>query len=146
MGRRPNDEAVHAWARLHRASHRLLERAEGALKQAGLPPPAWYDVLHALAESGQEGLRPYELQDALLLAQYNASRLLTRLQREGLIERLPHPSDGRGQVVRITRRGLALRRRMWVVYGGVIASDFENLLSSAQCVALRDLLDPLTGR
>ena len=48
----PSPEAIKAWARLMRVSRQLIEHAEEALKEGGLPPLAWYDVLHELAEAG----------------------------------------------------------------------------------------------
>jgi len=42
----PSPEAITAWARLMRVSRQLVENAEDALKESGLPPLAWYDVLH----------------------------------------------------------------------------------------------------
>lgn len=137
---RPSPEAVAAWVALHRSATRLQAAVEVALKTAGLPPLSWYDLLHALAGAGRDGLRPYQLQERLLLAQYNVSRLLTRLEREGLVERLPHRDDGRGQVVRITRAGLGLRRRMWSVYGRVIADSFAGRYTHADFEALQHLM------
>ena len=100
--RSPSPEAIKAWARLARVSRQLVESTEEALKAAALPPLAWYDVLHELAEAGEGGLRPYELIDRVLLAQYNVSRLLARLEADGLVEKLLVADDGRGQRVRIT--------------------------------------------
>lgn len=137
---RPSPEAVAAWAGLHAVSTRLLHKAEAALKAAGLPPLSWYDVLHALAGAGKDGLRPYELQERLLLEQYNVSRLLARMEDEGLLQRSRHKGDGRGQVVWITRRGLGLRRRMWTVYGGVIAGRLDERLTVSDLAALQRLL------
>src|SRR6478735_8345268 len=98
----PSPEAVAAWARLMRVSRQLVDRIEESLKAGGLPPLAWYDVLHELAEAGEDGLRPFELVDRVLLAQYSVSRLLARLEADGLVEKLPVSDDGRGQTVRIT--------------------------------------------
>ncbi|TIM93279.1 MAG: MarR family transcriptional regulator, partial [Mesorhizobium sp.] len=67
----PSPEAIKAWARLMRVSRQLMESAEEALKAAGLPPLAWYDVLHELAEAGEGGLRPFQLIERTLFAQYN---------------------------------------------------------------------------
>lgn len=139
----PSDEAIAAWARLHRVSRQLLETAEDALKAEGLPPLAWYDALHEIAQAGEAGLRPFQLIDRMLLAQYSVSRLLARLETEGLIERLDVADDGRGQTVRVTGRGRDLRRRMWAVYGKVIGEQLGAKLAAEELLTLCALLGRL---
>jgi len=134
----PSPEAIKAWARLMRVSRQLIERAEEALKDSGLPPLDWYDVLHELAEAGEGGLRPFQLIERTLFAQYNISRLLARLEADGLVEKLPVADDGRGQIIRITATGRETRRQMWAVYGKSIAELVGARLS-------QDELDTLSG-
>ena len=43
--RKPTEIEVVAWARLLKASAKLLAFVERDLKEAGLPPLAWYDAL-----------------------------------------------------------------------------------------------------
>lgn len=141
---------VTAWARLLRASQALLGAVEADLKAAGFPPLAWYDVLLELRRAGEGGLRPLALQRAMLLAQYNLSRLLDRMEREGLVARRPCPDDARGQLVVATREGLALQERMWPVYREAIRTHFGARLDSASAEVLARLLGKLleseTGR
>jgi DNA-binding MarR family transcriptional regulator len=139
---KPSPTAVSAWARLLRVSRQLTESAEEALKAAGLPPLAWYDALHEIAEAGEEGLRPFQLPERLLLAQYNVSRLLARLESEGLVEKCEVAGDGRGQTIRITRAGREMRRRMWSVYGPAIAR-LEDRLPADDLATLARLLGRL---
>jgi DNA-binding MarR family transcriptional regulator len=139
----PSDAAVGAWAELLRTARRLTEAVEDRLKAADLPPLAWYDALHEVARARPDGLRPYELIGRMLLAQYNVSRLLARLEAEGLVERRQSVDDGRGQVVHITDTGLDLRRRMWAVYGPAIATLAGERLPEAELEALRQLLSRL---
>ncbi|MER8975715.1 MULTISPECIES: MarR family winged helix-turn-helix transcriptional regulator [unclassified Mesorhizobium] len=138
----PSPPAIKAWARLIRVSRQLLERAEDALKDSGLPPLAWYDVLHELAEAGEGGLRPFQLTERTLFAQYNISRLLARLEADGQVEKLPVADDGRGQTVRVTDKGRETRRRMWAVYGRSIAELVGSQLSNDDL----DTLSALLGR
>ncbi|TPK47678.1 MarR family transcriptional regulator [Mesorhizobium sp. B2-5-4] len=129
---KPSPDAIKAWARLMRVSRQLMERAEDALKEGGLPPLAWYDVLHELAEVGEGGLRPFQLIERTLFAQYNISRLLARLEADGLVEKLPVADDGRGQTIRVTAKGRETRRRMWAVYGRSIEELVGAKLSSVE--------------
>ncbi|MBZ9812842.1 MarR family winged helix-turn-helix transcriptional regulator [Mesorhizobium sp. CA7] len=139
----PSPEAVTAWARLMRVSRQLVEKTEDALKASELPPLGWYDVLHELAEAGEGGLRPFELIDRVLLAQYGVSRLLARLEADGLVEKLPVFDDGRGQTVRITPSGREMRRRIWAVYGASIAELMGDRLSAKELEMLAGLLGRL---
>ena len=139
----PSPEAITAWARLMRVSRQLVENAEDALKESGLPPLAWYDVLHELAEAGEDGLRPFQLIERTLFAQYNISRLLARLEADGLVEKLPVADDGRGQTIRITAKGRETRRRMWAVYGRSIAELVGAKLSADELKMMSVLLGRL---
>lgn len=134
---------VSAWARLIRAGQGLLAAVEADLKAAGFPPLAWYDVLLELRRAGEAGLRPLALQQKMLLAQYNLSRLLDRLERAGLIERRSCPDDARGQVVHATADGLALLDRMWPAYRAAIKDRFADKIDSASTEVLGRLLGKL---
>ena len=138
----PSPEAIKAWARLMRVSRQLIEHAEEALKESGLPPLAWYDVLHELTEAGEGGLRPFQLIERTLFAQYNISRLLARLEADGLVEKLPVADDGRGQTIRITANGRDTRRRMWAIYGRSIAELVGARLSADEL----NMVSALLGR
>jgi DNA-binding MarR family transcriptional regulator len=137
---KPSKQAVLAWARLLKAERLALARVEAALKHAELPPLAWYDVLLELERAGEAGLRPFELERALLLAQYNLSRLLDRIEHEGLIERAPCPQDGRGHVLRLTARGRSMRNAMWPVYGQAIEAAVGSCLDKTEAGTLSALL------
>ena len=139
----PSPAAIKTWTRLMRVSRQLVEKAEDALKQGGLPPLAWYDVLHELAEAGEGGLRPFQLIERTLFAQYNISRLLARLEADGLVEKLRVADDGRGQTIRITAKGRETRRRMWVVYGKSIAELVGARLPAEDLETLTALLGRL---
>jgi DNA-binding MarR family transcriptional regulator len=134
--------AERAWIAILRVGPNLLERVEAALKAEGFPPLSWYDVLWEL-EQAEETTRPRDLGTRLLVARYNLSRLLDRLEAEGLIEREDCPDDARGQVLKLTRAGKSLRTRMWPVYASAIKSTLESQLTSAELERLANLLNRL---
>jgi DNA-binding MarR family transcriptional regulator len=141
----PDENTVQSWARLVRAQQLLLERVEADLKQVCLPPLRWYDVLLELHRSEPDGLRQYEVGEAVLLNKYNVSRLLDRLEREGLIDRYVCESDGRGAQVRITTSGKDLLKRMWRVYGIAITEHFARHFTQSELSRLAVLLCKLPG-
>lgn len=138
-----DDAKVGAWVALVRAQRVALAAVERALKDAELPPLEWYDVLLELDRGGT--LRPRDLQDRLLFAQYNLSRLLDRMEAAKLIERSPCPDDARCQWISATPQGLALRKRMWPVYANAIGQAVGQQLSDAEARKLTVLLGRISA-
>jgi DNA-binding MarR family transcriptional regulator len=136
---------ITAWACLVRTQQVLLERVEADLKQAGLPPLRWYDVLLELHRAGSKGLRQFEIGSAVLLSKYNVSRLLDRLEKEKLLERYVCEEDGRGARVQVTAAGRDLAKRMWPVYGAAIIKHFAQYFSKTELKQLATLLGRLPG-
>ncbi|GLK51754.1 MULTISPECIES: MarR family winged helix-turn-helix transcriptional regulator [Alphaproteobacteria] len=135
-----SDETVTAWARLVRISQAVLSKVEADLKAADLPPLSWYDALLELERARPDGLRPYQLQERMLLAQYNMSRLTDRLAKAGYIEREDCSDDGRGQILKIDSAGRGLLQRMWPVYRKAIAAHFAEKLDTGETAALSRML------
>ncbi|MEV7676067.1 MarR family winged helix-turn-helix transcriptional regulator [Streptomyces sp. NPDC000963] len=69
-----------------------------------------FEVLDVLAEGGSEGgpaaWRVQELADRVHLSQSALSRLVARLEKDGLVARGMCPEDRRGVQVRLTEKGL----------------------------------------
>lgn len=139
------DSTVKAWARLLRAHRTAMTSVERALKDAGLPPLTWYDLLLELERAGEGGLRPFELERELLLPQYGVSRLIERVEKAGHLSRQACEDDGRGQRLVITASGKKLRRKMWLVYGKAIEDAVGSKLREAEAQTLSDLLVKLIG-
>lgn len=138
----PSQAAERAWIALLRVGPALLDRVEAALKAEGFPPLAWYDVLWELERAGAP-LRQRDLGERLLVARYNLSRLLDRLEAEGLVGREACPEDARGQMLKLTRAGKALRQKMWPAYAAAIRAAIADKLSDAEATALAKTLDKL---
>ena len=137
------EAAERAWVQLIRAHRSALCSVEKALRAADLPSLEWYDVLLELERGGP--LRPRDLQDRLLLAQSNLSRLIDRMEADGLVTRERCSEDARCQWIRATDSGQALRRRMWPIYAGAIRTAVESRLTRAQAAQLGDLLGKLSN-
>jgi DNA-binding MarR family transcriptional regulator len=140
----PSATVIQVWSRLLRAQRVALASVEQALKRARLPPLAWYDALLEL-EHADAGLRPFELEQRMLLAQYNLSRLLDRLEEAGLIERRTCIDDRRGQIISITAAGRDTRRQMWSTYRPAIQRAVGAHLSPQQAENLAALLGKLSA-
>ena len=131
------------WIALARSYRTILEEVERSLKKAGLPPLGWYDVLLEVERSGPNGIRPYTLQERLLLPQYGMSRLLDRLEKNGLIDKLQCEDDKRGFEVCISEKGKKIRQEMWPVYAASLKGSVEDKLTDREAEELARLLGKL---
>lgn len=132
-----------AWARLVRAQRELMGAVEMDLKAADLPPLAWYDVLLELGRAKDEAATPRELERECLVEQYNLSRLLDRMEGQGLVRRVPFPGDKRRQLVEITDKGRAMQKRMWPVYAASVQRLVGEKISDKDAERLAAILGKL---
>lgn len=139
----PSKQTETAWVLLVRTQQVLLGQVEAALKEAGLPPLPWYDVLLELSRDPEAGLRQYEIGERVLLNKHNLSRLIDRLEADGLVKRQACDDDGRGNVVKITRKGLQTKQQMWPVYAKAIQHLIAEPLTAAQTRSLAEILNAL---
>jgi DNA-binding MarR family transcriptional regulator len=143
MAKQPSDTVVDAWITLNRAQQTALLKIERSFREAKLPPHAWYDVLWELDRARESGLRPFEIEARMLIAQSNISRLIDRLVERGYVERRPCEEDARGQRIVITPAGRGMRKRMWPVYAKAIREAVGDCLSEPEAATVTRLLTPL---
>ena len=140
---KPTEAAVRAWAKLIRVEQSLLGLVERDLKSADLPPLVWYDVLLELVREPAGRLRHRDLHQRMLLAKYNLSRLLDRLEAVGLVGREQADDDGRGEYIRITASGRETQKRTWPIYRQAIARYFSGRLTADDVDQFLRILDKL---
>ncbi len=141
----PSDAVTDAWVRLIRAGKAVAGSIEAELKAAGFPALSWYDVLLHLKKQPEGRASPRAIEEAALFEQYNLSRLLDRMEAEGLVRRIPFPGDKRRQLVEITKEGRALQKCMWGVYGPAINRHIGDKLTESEAEQLAALLLKLMG-
>lgn len=106
-----NGDDLAAWRSMLIAHHRVVGAIEADLATAGEIPLSWYDVLLELNGAPDRRLRMQDLSEQVVLSRSRVSRLVDELEREGLVERLPDPDDGRACLAHLTAEGRdALRR------------------------------------
>jgi DNA-binding MarR family transcriptional regulator len=89
--------------KINRAFARLVDAplAELGMAMSQLP------VLMALGEHG--ALPQSELVKIARVEQSSMAQLLSRMERDGLITRVPDPADGRSKLIRLTDQAIAMR-------------------------------------
>lgn len=134
--------AWRAFLRAHALIMRDLERE--LVTEAGLPL-AWYDVLLQLAEAPGRRLRMAELAERVLLSRSGLTRLVDRLQAEGLVERERSAEDARGTFTVLTAAGLARLRRAAPVHLAGVQRHWLGRFSDDELRELQNLLSRVDG-
>jgi DNA-binding MarR family transcriptional regulator len=107
-------------------SYRAMDdRVVRAMREAG------YDITVAQARLAQRiadgGSRLTDLAESAQVTKQTASLLVAALEREGIVERVPDPDDGRARLIRFTDRGRAASQRAMEVVMGVEREWTEHL-------------------
>ncbi|MFC1407364.1 MULTISPECIES: MarR family winged helix-turn-helix transcriptional regulator [Streptacidiphilus] len=135
--------ADEAWESLFRAQV-VLGREFAAQDTWDEIPRGDYDILYTLAKA-PEGLRMTEINRQVMLTQPGISRLVTRLEQQGLVERQPDPDDARAQRVRLTEVGRELQRRVGRRHVRHVIRAMTRALDPDQLRQLRELCTALTA-
>jgi len=140
----PVDEKVVAvWIKLFRFERSLLNTVNQNLRKAGFPPLGWYDILWELQKTPTHRLRPLEIEQRVLLTQYNLSRLIDRMVKKSYVSRESCGNDKRGQWIVLTEQGKVLREQMWPVYADSIQQYLGLRLQVEEVKFLNDILTKL---
>jgi DNA-binding MarR family transcriptional regulator len=129
-----------AWRRFLRAHAQLTRRLESELLAEKNLPLATYDVLVQLVESPTRRLRMSELAERVLLSRSGLTRLVDRLEREGLVRREPCEDDARGMYTVLTDAGFERLRGATPTHLRGVAEHAVGRLDEQEAAALSALL------
>jgi DNA-binding MarR family transcriptional regulator len=100
-----------AWRGLLRVHTALVKALDAELAAAHDLPLSSYEVLITLESAPGRKRRMAELADSVLLSRSGMTRLVDRLEREGLLARDTCTDDGRGCFAVLTEKGAELLAR-----------------------------------
>ncbi|GGL11350.1 MarR family winged helix-turn-helix transcriptional regulator [Mangrovihabitans endophyticus] len=136
------EAAWRALARICVALPRIID-AE-LLRDAGLTLTE-YMVLMQLSEAPGRALRMTELADGTLISGSGLTRLIERLERDGMVARHPHHDDGRSLMATLTDRGVDRIRSAWPAHlesvRRVVLDHIGDLDLPALAAALNAIVD-----
>ncbi len=104
----PSTEQLSSWTGFLRVHAALMRELGAELEASEGMSISSFDVLVQLAQAPKHRLRMTELADAVLLSPSGLTRLVDRLEREGVVERIKCEDDARATYAALTREG---RRR-----------------------------------
>jgi DNA-binding MarR family transcriptional regulator len=103
MGFSRTDSAAYLASQLAKGFSRSLQQRAAGL---GFSPGQFPILIELWAENG---LTQKQLLERVDIEQATMANTLGRMERDGLIERKPHPSDKRAQLVFLTEKGSAMQ-------------------------------------
>lgn len=134
--RRLSTDELEAWKAFLRASQRVTLELDRDAEASGALLHTEHVTLITVAEAPEYGIRPMDLAELTSLTKSGLTRVLDRLERQGLIERRVCPSDGRGQLIVITAKGRRALRRAAPVHFRSVAAHFADLISPRELEVL----------
>jgi DNA-binding MarR family transcriptional regulator len=121
---------------LFRSAKALVDRLRIGRPETGLT------VVHGLAARylvDHSDVTTVELGRHLGITKQSASEVVTALEEAKIVQRVPHPRDGRARVILLTKEGkarLAERRRLW----NEVEDEWVDLAGRHKVDAMRDAL------
>ncbi|HJR46154.1 MAG TPA: MarR family transcriptional regulator [Actinomycetota bacterium] len=133
-------ERFHAWLNLLQTYSVVSGRIEAELDAAHGLSLAEHEVLIRLAQAEGTRLRMYDLADLLLLSKSGATRVVDRLEKRGLVERVVSTDDRRVVYAALTRSGAALLVKTRPLLHDSVERFFSGHLSDDEVARLRAVL------
>jgi DNA-binding MarR family transcriptional regulator len=134
---------LRAWRGLARAHACLIKRIDAQLEAEHGLPLSSYEVLHRLAGAEHGKLRMHDIAAAVMLSRSGLTRLVDRLERDGLVGRCSCENDARGAYAVITDAGRRRLAEAQAAHRAAIRSLFLAHYSEDELEQLGSLLERL---
>ena len=135
-----------AWTGFLRCHAAILRELDRELRERHGLPLASYEALMLLAGASEHRLRMSELADGALASPSGATRLVERLEHEGLAERVRCEEDQRGYYAVITDAGLRALREARPTHLEGVRRRFLEVISERDQRRLSELWSALLAR
>lgn len=132
-----------AWRGFLRVHSALIRELDTELEVRHGLPLSSYEVLIALEAAPDQRLRMAELADRVLLSRSGMTRLVDRLQKQGLIDRERCEMDARGSFASLTEKGRTLLVQARPAHLAGVRERFLRHLSDEEMAALAGLWERL---
>ena len=132
-----------AWHGLLAAHATLIRELDGQLRAAHGLGVSEFDVLITLFNGAERGVRMTDLAKAIMLSPAGLTHMVTRLERDRLVERAVDPADRRSFLVRLTPGGRDRLDAARVTHNAVIRNRFTARLTDPQLHQLSSAWDAI---
>jgi DNA-binding MarR family transcriptional regulator len=134
-----------AWLGFLDLHNRVVKELDDDLEREHGLSLSTYSVLATLTKSPEGRLRMSELADTVLISRPGMTRLIERLERDGLVERTRSDTDSRQVYAQITERGLERLGDAAKTHFQGVRTRFLDHLSATQTQALARVWIKLLG-
>ena len=134
----PDEEL--AWRALARAVLVIPRVLDGELLEAQGLNLTEYSVLMNLSEQPNCSMRMSELANAVSISISGLTRVVERLNRQGLVERVKAETDGRGQLAVLAPAGLARLEKAYPTHLAGVRKHVMDHLANLDLAALAEAL------
>jgi DNA-binding MarR family transcriptional regulator len=132
-------DELRAWRGLLCAHAALAKRLDTELEQAHNLPLTSYEVLARLDRCAGRRMRMCDLASAIQLSRSGLTRLVDRLERDGLLERCSCTHDARGAYACLTEQGRSQLAAARATHLAGVREHFLSRLSADELQMLGDL-------
>ncbi|MDP2711307.1 MAG: MarR family transcriptional regulator [Solirubrobacteraceae bacterium] len=132
---------LRAWRGMLRVHAALAKALDQQLEAAHGLQLSSYEVLMYLADAEDERMRMCDLASSILLSRSGLTRLVDRLQREGLLERVACSDDARGAFAKLTPAGRDKLRAARATHLAGVRAMFLDRFSPDELAQLGDAWD-----
>ncbi len=139
-------QELRAWRGMLRAHAALAKALDAQLEAEHGLQLSSYEVLMYLADAEDERMRMCDLASSILLSRSGLTRLVDRLQREGLLERVACSDDARGAFAKLTPAGREKLRAARATHLDGVREMFLNLFTPEELERLGDAWDRVLDR
>jgi DNA-binding MarR family transcriptional regulator len=130
---------LRAWRGLLRAHACLAKRLDAELDRSHHLPLTSFEVLHHLEEATAGRMRMCDLAEQAQLSRSGLTRLVDRLERDGLLERCSCTHDARGSYACLTAAGRERLGEARVTHLRVVREAFFSRFSEEELSLLADM-------
>ena len=124
-----HEEVIYGNALVYTAMYNVIGTY---LKKYHLTPEEMNALMIIKHQGKAKGLAQVDIGRRLMVNAHNMTRLLQRLEKQGLIERKGHKKDGRVTLVRIANKGSKLLDQVWPGYDARVRSSVQGLSPKEQ--------------
>lgn len=133
-------QAWRSFVAAHAVTTQFLDQQLRAHRQVSLEV---LNVLTALSEAPGGQIRMSDLANIIMFSRSGLTRMIDRLEEEGLVSRVPCPDDRRGWFAAVTEKGKAALKDAKTIYEPALSKVWTSALTEQEATILSQSLSKI---